>query len=112
MGVSEVEDKEKIEDEREAVVRVKTEKQVQKAKVPLDLSGKHPISALMELSQRKKWPEPTFMPQYNGGKFLFTVVLNGNSYTPGEGSDTKKGGKADSAKHALISLGLWPKDPA
>jgi dsRNA-specific ribonuclease len=86
------------------------EKKIQKAKVPLNLSGKHPTSALMELSHRKGWPEPNFKFKNEETPFLYSVVVNGTTYTPTESSSTKKVAKADCAKHALISIGIWPKE--
>ena len=55
--------------------RLRNEKKAAKDKIPptLDLSGKHPVSALMELCSKKKWKEPKFSTETCGAGFIFKV---------------------------------------
>ncbi|KAM8976993.1 protein SON [Pelodytes ibericus] len=80
-----------------------------------DLSGKHPISALMELCNKKKWSPPEFVLVDDTGpehrkRFLFRVTVNGAVHQPSQPSVNKKLAKATAAAAALQALGALPKD--
>ncbi|XP_069800703.1 protein SON isoform X2 [Dendropsophus ebraccatus] len=80
-----------------------------------DLSGKHPISALMELCNKKKWSPPEFELVDDTGpehrkRFLFRVTVNGVLCQPSQPSVTKKLAKATAAAAALQALGALPKE--
>ncbi|CAN2387584.1 hypothetical protein PRIEUP_LOCUS11903 [Pristimantis euphronides] len=80
-----------------------------------DLSGKHPISALMELCNKKKWSLPEFELVDDTGpehrkRFLFRVTVNGVLCQPSQPSLTKKLAKATAAAAALQALGALPKE--
>jgi len=87
--------------------RIRNEKKAAKEKTlpTLDLKGKHPVSALMELCSKQKWKEPKFVSVIDGYGFKFKVEVNGKEYTPSNNCDTKKGAKAESAKTCLVELG-------
>eukprot|EP00092_Neocalanus_flemingeri_P023572 GFUD01025562.1.p1 GENE.GFUD01025562.1~~GFUD01025562.1.p1 ORF type:complete len:384 (+),score=111.63 GFUD01025562.1:49-1200(+) len=87
--------------------RLKKCKKEVKDKEPLDLTGKHPVSAIMELCSKKRWAEPRFISETGSAGFKFRVEVNGASYTPSTSSDTKKSAKAESAKNCLVQMGLW-----
>jgi len=81
-----------------------------------DLSHKHPVSGLMELSTKRKWGPPNFVQLFDVGpphkkQYIFKVVVNGVDYQPTVASDNKKKAKADAATVALIKMGLLEKDP-
>jgi len=81
-----------------------------------DLSHKHPVSGLMELSTKRKWGPPNFVQLFDVGpphkkQYIFKVVVNGTDYQPTVASDNKKKAKADAATVALIKMGLLEKDP-
>jgi len=71
-------------------------------------SGKHPVSALMDISARRKWKQPKFYNQDCKGGFKCTVEVNGWFYTPVHSSRNKKTAKAESARNCLIQMGIWP----
>ncbi|XP_073524453.1 protein SON isoform X2 [Phyllobates terribilis] len=80
-----------------------------------DLSGKHPISALMELCNKKKLSPPEFELVDDTGpehrkRFLFRVTVNGVLCQPSQPSLTKKLAKATAATAALQALGALPKE--
>ncbi|XP_077150039.1 protein SON isoform X2 [Ranitomeya variabilis] len=80
-----------------------------------DLSGKHPISALMELCNKKKFSPPEFELVDDTGpehrkRFLFRVSVNGVLCQPSQPSLTKKLAKATAAAAALQALGALPKE--
>ncbi|XP_071994793.1 protein SON isoform X2 [Engystomops pustulosus] len=80
-----------------------------------DLSGKHPISALMELCNKKKWSPPEFELVDDTGpehrkRFLFRVTVNGVLCQPSQPSVNKKLAKAHAAAAALQALGALPKE--
>jgi len=82
----------------------------------IDLSGKHPVTALMELSVRRRWGAPSFVQAFECGPphkkhYVFKVTVNGETYQPAMACDNKKKAKADAATVALQELGLLPKDP-
>jgi len=81
-----------------------------------DLSHKHPVSGLMELSTKRKWGPPNFVQLFDVGpphkkQYIFKVVVNGVDYQPTVASDNKKKAKADAATVCLIKMGLLEKDP-
>ncbi|KAF6121878.1 Hypothetical predicted protein [Marmota monax] len=52
-----------------------------------DLSGKHPVSALMEICNKRRWQPPEFLLVHDSGPdhrkhFLFRVLRNGSPYQP------------------------------
>lgn len=78
------------------------------------VEGKHPVSVLMELCTKKKWPAPQFTCRETGPsnnrRFLWKAVVNGVEYQPSLPSNTKKTGKAQACQVALQSLGIASKD--
>ena len=58
--------------------RMKNCKKESKEKVPLDLSGKHPVSAIMELCSKKRWNEPKFISEMGPAGFKFKVGIFSN----------------------------------
>ena len=58
--------------------RMKNCKKESKEKVPLDLSGKHPVSAIMELCSKKRWKEPKFISEMGPAGFKFKVGILSN----------------------------------
>ncbi|XP_026060508.1 LOW QUALITY PROTEIN: protein SON [Carassius auratus] len=75
-----------------------------------DLLGKHPVSALMEMCNKKKWPQPEFVMVHHSGpdhrkNFLFKVMVNGCDYQPQTASPNKKHAKAMAATVALQAMG-------
>ncbi|XP_015217306.1 protein SON [Lepisosteus oculatus] len=75
-----------------------------------DLLGKHPVSALMEMCNKRKWSPPEFVMVHNSGpdhrkNFLFKVVINGREYQPHTASPNKKHAKAMAATVALQAMG-------
>jgi len=87
--------------------RLKSCKKAAKEKIAptLDLTGKHPVSALMELCSKKKWKEPRFITETSPAGFMFKVEVNGTLYSPTTSSDTKKSAKAESARTCLVQMG-------
>ena len=87
--------------------RLKNSKKTAKEKSPpkLDLSGKHPVSALVELCSKKKWKEPKFTGEVSKTGFRFKVEVNGSCFTPSISCDTKKSAKAESARNCLVEMG-------
>lgn len=80
-----------------------------------DLSGKHPVSALVELCNKRKWGPPDFQIIQESGPdhqkaFMFQVRVNGTEYLPGMASNSKKGAKYNAASVCLQELGLIPRD--
>uniref|UniRef100_H3AZY3 SON DNA and RNA binding protein n=1 Tax=Latimeria chalumnae TaxID=7897 RepID=H3AZY3_LATCH len=94
----------------------KTQKKSGNLTVMKDLSGKHPVSALMEICNKKKWSPPEFLlvhdsgPDHNKANFIFQVLLNGIEYQPSLASPNKKHAKAIAATIALQAMGFVPKD--
>ncbi|XP_062303725.1 protein SON isoform X1 [Osmerus eperlanus] len=83
--------------------------------VTKDMLGKHPVSALMELCNKKRWTPPEFVMVHHSGpdhrkNFLFKVVVNGGDYQPQSASPNKKHAKAMAATVALQALGEVPVD--
>ncbi|XP_038657556.1 protein SON isoform X2 [Scyliorhinus canicula] len=95
----------------------KTQKKSANFPIVKDLSGKHPVSALMEICNKRKWPPPDFLMVHDSGPdhrkhFLFKVMINGTEYKPSFPSPNKKHAKASAATIALQTMGLVPKDGA
>jgi len=77
------------------------------------LTGKHPVSSLMELCTKRRWGEPTFELCFRHGpphrpNFIYKVTLNGVEYQPCVTAKSKKEAKANAAAFCLQSLGLLP----
>ena len=101
-----------------------------------DLSKKHPISALIELSTKRKWGNPIYDKVFECGQphnrqyifkvgrssewclgmlledVLFQVNVNGRDFETTVAAESKKKAKANAATAALRSLGLLPCDPS
>ncbi|CAG5122944.1 unnamed protein product, partial [Candidula unifasciata] len=80
-----------------------------------DLSNKHPVSALMELCNRRRWGPPLFTVVSESGpdhkkNFLFKVQVNNVEYQPASASSNKKLAKALCAAICLQEMGLLPRD--
>lgn len=79
-----------------------------------DLSGKHPVSALMEVCSKRRWGQPEFTlvtdtSAGNNRSFLYKVRVYDTEYQPATPSLNKKTAKAASATVALQALGLVPR---
>ncbi|XP_076820646.1 protein Son-like isoform X1 [Clavelina lepadiformis] len=78
-----------------------------------DLSGKHPVSALMEICSKRRWKPPDFVLVLNSGpdhsrSFMFKVRVNDTFYQPSVASMNKKLAKSQAATAALQGMGLIP----
>ncbi|KAK3098793.1 hypothetical protein FSP39_023165 [Pinctada imbricata] len=85
-----------------------------KAPVVRDLSGKHPVSALVELCNKRRWGAPDFQLIHESGPdhkkhFLYKVIVHNVAYQPAVASNTKKVAKAAAATACLQELGLVPR---
>jgi len=102
------------EDFRERIKVAKKEAKVAKQKIqettPVDVSDKHPVSALMELCQKRGWQEPRFTEERSHKGFRFAVQIQGQSYQPPAYCDNKKLAKKDCAHHCLVTMGLIPSN--
>ncbi|NWW59301.1 SON protein, partial [Ifrita kowaldi] len=79
------------------------------------LGRKHPVSALMEICNKRRWTPPEFVLVDDSGPdhrkhFIFKVRVNGNEYRPTFASLNKKHAKATAATAALQAMGLVPKE--
>ncbi|XP_053956176.1 protein Son [Anastrepha ludens] len=77
------------------------------------LLEKHPVCLLNELTSKRKWTPPLYTLVNEAGPshsrmFLFSVSINGHTYTPSQGSNTKKEAKLISARHCLQQMGILP----
>ena len=72
----------------------------------IDLSGKHPVSALMELCQKRGWSEPRFSEERGVEGFRFRVEVSSKMYEAPGFCDNKKSAKRECAKHCLVTMGL------
>ncbi|XP_030605903.1 protein SON [Archocentrus centrarchus] len=93
----------------------KLQKQTGGLVVTKDLMGKHPVSALIELCNKRKIMQPDFVMVHHSGpdhrkNFLFKVTVNGVDYQPQTASPNKKHAKAMAATVALQALGEVPVD--
>jgi len=80
-----------------------------------DLSGKHPVSALMEVCSKRRWGQPEFTLLTDPGagnnrSYLYKVRVYDTEYQPACPSLNKKTAKAASATVALQALGLVPRN--
>merc|ERR1719460_790108 len=90
--------------------RLRIQKRMVKDRAPLDVVGKHPVSALVEVCQKRGWNPPAYITEpCKGAGFLLKVEVQGKFYLTDSSSDTKKGAKALAAQHCLEELGLLPK---
>ncbi|XP_029767455.1 protein SON [Terrapene carolina triunguis] len=103
--------------DRKGLVAVgeKTQKRSGHFSVMKDLSGKHPVSALMEICNKRRWSPPVFVLVDDSGPdhrkhFIFKVMVNGHEYRPSFPSLNKKHAKATAATAALQAMGLVPKE--
>jgi len=98
------------EDFRERIKVAKKEAKVAKQKIQetatVDVSDKHPVSALMELCQKRGWQEPRFSEERGQKGFRFTVKIQDQSYQPPAYCDNKKLAKKECAHHCLVTMGL------
>ncbi|XP_026157820.1 protein SON isoform X2 [Mastacembelus armatus] len=93
----------------------KPQKQTGGLVVTKDLMGKHPVSALIELCNKRRITQPDFVMVHHSGpdhrkNFLFKVTVNGTDYQPQTASPNKKHAKAMAATVALQALGEVPVD--
>ncbi|XP_029353092.1 protein SON isoform X2 [Echeneis naucrates] len=93
----------------------KPQKQTGGLVVTKDLMGKHPVSALIELCNKRRIMQPDFVMVHHSGpdhrkNFLFKVTVNGVDYQPQTASPNKKHAKAMAATVALQALGEVPVD--
>ncbi|XP_026220175.1 protein SON isoform X2 [Anabas testudineus] len=93
----------------------KPQKQTAGLVVTKDLMGKHPVSALIELCNKRRIMQPDFVMVHHSGpdhrkNFLFKVTVNGVDYQPQTASPNKKHAKAMAATVALQALGEVPVD--
>ncbi|XP_029924499.1 protein SON isoform X3 [Myripristis murdjan] len=93
----------------------KPQKQTGGLVVTKDLMGKHPVSALIELCNKRRMMQPDFVMVHHSGpdhrkNFLFKVTVNGVDYQPQTASPNKKHAKAMAATVALQALGEVPVD--
>ncbi|KAH8418495.1 hypothetical protein KR009_005672 [Drosophila setifemur] len=80
---------------------------------PLVTQDKHPVCVLNELTSKNKWTAPQYTLRQDIGpphnrSFLFTVEINGQTYTPERGCNNKKEAKLNAAKMCLRALGILP----
>ncbi|XP_068460254.1 protein SON [Clinocottus analis] len=93
----------------------KPQKQTGGLVVTKDLMGKHPVSALIELCNKRRIMQPDFVMVHHSGpdhrkNFLFKVTVNGVDHQPQTASPNKKHAKAMAATVALQALGEVPAD--
>ncbi|EYB86964.1 hypothetical protein Y032_0270g851 [Ancylostoma ceylanicum] len=79
-------------------------------------ASKHPVSVVMELCAKRKWPLPTFLSHESGPpnarEFKCTAIVNGVEYKSNVVSRSKKDAKALACQIVLRSLGPVPRDPS
>ncbi|XP_023817247.1 protein SON isoform X2 [Oryzias latipes] len=88
----------------------KPQKQTGGLVVTKDLMGKHPVSALIELCNKRRIVQPDFVLVHHSGpdhrkNFLFKVTVDGVDFQPQTASPNKKHAKAMAATVALQALG-------
>ncbi|VDL86041.1 unnamed protein product [Nippostrongylus brasiliensis] len=78
-------------------------------------AAKHPVSIVMELCAKRKWPPPVFNHEEKGPsnmrEFRCTAIVNGKEYRSTTISRSKKDAKMLACQVVLQSLGLIPRDP-
>jgi len=73
----------------------------------LNLTTKHPVSALYEYNRSMKYPAPKFKDRWGpGGGWAFDVELGPHTYSCPWFRDNKKSAKAEACKYALQQLGI------
>lgn len=81
---------------------------------PLEGIGeKHPVCLLNELTSKRKWTPPLYSVVTEHGPshsrmFLFSVQVNGQTFTPEKASNNKKEAKLLAAKQCLQQIGILP----
>ncbi|XP_056287428.1 protein SON [Pseudoliparis swirei] len=93
----------------------KPQKQTGGLVVTKDQMGKHPVSALIELCNKRHIVQPDFVMVHHSGpdhrkNFLFKVTVDGVDHQPHTASPNKKLAKAMAATVALQALGEVPAD--
>lgn len=83
------------------------------AQAALTAQDKHPVCVLNELTSKNKWTPPQYTLKEDSGPshsrmFLFSVEINGQTYTPAQGCNNKKEAKLNAAKLCLRALGILP----
>lgn len=78
-----------------------------------NLEEKHPVCLLNELTSKRKWTPPLYtLVNENGPShskmFLFSVQVNGETFTPNKACNTKKEAKMIAAKNCLQQIGILP----
>ncbi|KAA0722658.1 Protein SON [Triplophysa tibetana] len=73
-----------------------------------DLLGKHPVSALMEMCNKKKWPQPEFIMVHHSGpdhrkNFLFKKRFVGAERSPDSSNTSGSSNTADSAHQVVVN---------
>ncbi|CAE1258726.1 SON [Acanthosepion pharaonis] len=81
-----------------------------KKSLAVEVAGKHPVSALVELCSKCKWGTPLFQQVEEKGpdhkkSFMFKVTVNNITYQPTMPSNSKKNGRARAAILCLQDLG-------
>lgn len=81
--------------------------------VQQNLEEKHPVCLLNELTSKRKWTPPMYTLVNEKGPshskmFLFSVQVNGQTFTPDKACNTKKEAKMVAAKHCLQQIGILP----
>jgi len=74
------------------------------------LSGKHPVSAINEVCQKRRWPLPTWTTIESGHRWKMAIRVCEETYTPETFASTKKTAKMAAARVSLIEMGLIPAD--
>jgi len=74
------------------------------------LSGKHPVSAINEVCQKRRWPLPTWTTIESGYRWKMAIRVCEESYQPDTFSSTKKTAKMAAARKSLIEMGLLAED--
>jgi len=73
----------------------------------LNLTTKHPVSALYEYNRSMKYPPPKFKDRWGpGGGWAFDIELGPRSYSCPWFRDNKKAAKAEACRYALQQLGI------
>ena len=89
----------------------KAKLQLRESSQPLHiLSGKHSVSAINEVCQKRRWPLPTWTTLESGEKWRMAIRVCEETYTPATLSSTKKTAKMAAARIALIEMGLLASD--
>lgn len=82
-------------------------------KVKPDITKKHPVNILNDLTTQRKCSPPIYTivnesgPSHNK-MFHFSVTINGETFTPDEGANTKKDAKVKAARFCLKKIGILP----